>query len=97
MKGKGRVKPVFGKTPGFWKKHRKLEKFVYLLPSITIFCVFMVWPIVYNMYLSTMEWNMVSPTKKFVGFDNYKNVFSDPGFLKALGNTGLYVLLMMVF
>ena len=97
VKGKGRVKPVFGKTPGFWKKHRKLEKFVYLLPSITIFCVFMVWPIVYNMYLSTMEWNMVSPTKKFVGFDNYKNVFSDPGFLKALGNTGLYVLLMMVF
>ncbi|MCI8941111.1 MAG: sugar ABC transporter permease [Dorea sp.] len=57
----------------------------------------MVWPIVYNMYLSTMEWNMVSPTKKFVGLDNYTSVFQDPGFLKALGNTGLYVLLMMLF
>ena len=74
-----------------------MEKFAYLLPAIVIFFVFMVWPILYNLYLSTMEWNMVSPVKKFVGLDNYASVFSDPGFLRALGNTGLYVLLMMLF
>lgn len=97
MKGKRTVRPEPGNRTGLWKKHRKLEKLLYLLPAITIFSVFMVWPIVYNMYLSTMEWNMVSPTKKFVGLDNYTSVFQDPGFLKALGNTGLYVLLMMLF
>lgn len=97
MKGKRIVRPDPGNRTGLWKKHRKLEKLLYLLPAITIFSVFMVWPIVYNMYLSTMEWNMVSPTKKFVGLDNYTSVFQDPGFLKALGNTGLYVLLMMLF
>lgn len=97
MKRQHAVQETSKRPGGFWKKHRKIEKFIYLLPAIVIFCVFMVWPIIYNMYLSTMEWNMVSPTKKFVGFENYINVFQDPGFLKALGNTGLYVLLMMIF
>lgn len=58
MQDKKRARQVSGKPRGFWKKHRKLEKFAYLLPSITIFCVFMVWPIVYNMYLSTMEYGV---------------------------------------
>lgn len=82
---------------GFFRKKKKLERFLYLLPAIVIFSVFMVWPIVYNLYLSTMEWNMVSPTQTFVGFDNYINVLQEPAFLKALGNTGLYVVLMMAF
>ncbi|MEA5002869.1 MAG: sugar ABC transporter permease [Christensenella sp.] len=78
-----------------FKKKKKLEKLLYLLPAIVIFCVFMVWPIIYNVYLSTMEWNMVSPVKTFVGADNYVGVFQDTGFWKALGNTGIYVALMM--
>jgi len=77
-------------------KH-SLEKVLYLLPSIVIFSVFMVWPICYNLYLSFLEWNMVSPTKKFVGFSNYLNIFKDDNFIKAFCNTIIYVLLMMLF
>ena len=74
---------------------KSIEKALYLFPSVVIFAVFMVWPILYNLYLSTMEWNMVSPDKTFVGLMNYLEIFRDAGFLKALGNTALYVVLMI--
>lgn len=35
--------------------------------------------------------------KKFVGLENYINMFSDSNFIKALGNTFLYVAFMMIF
>ncbi len=79
------------------KKLKTLEKGAYLLPSVTVFLVFMVWPILYNLYLSTLEWNMVSPNKRFVGLGNYINILKDTNFIKAFANTWLYVLLMMAF
>lgn len=97
MKKKAPITQMKAKPKGIWKQHRRIEKFLYLLPSIVIFLVFMVWPIIYNIYLSTMDWNMVSPNKKFVGIENYRDIFTDATFMKALGNTGLYVLLMMLF
>ncbi len=84
--------------PALAKKGLKtLEKGAYLFPSVVVFLVFMVWPILYNLYLSVLEWNMVSPNKRFVGLGNYLKIFKDPNFLKAFGNTWLYVLLMMAF
>ena len=79
------------------KPWKAVEKGLYLLPSVLIFTVFMVWPIIYNLYLSFTEWNMVAPTKKFVGLSNYINIFADADFIKALGNTAMYVILMMAF
>ncbi|WP_229842138.1 carbohydrate ABC transporter permease [Pseudolysinimonas yzui] len=47
--------------------------------------------------LSLFEWNGVSPTREFVGFDNYGRLFEDRLFWKALGNNLLFVLLLVTF
>ena len=40
--------------------------YVFLLPSLVMFAVFMFYPLFYTLYLSFFEWNMVKPVKKFV-------------------------------
>ncbi len=49
----------------------------------------------YTIYLSFFDWNMIRPTKTFVGFDNYVKIFTDPTFYKILKNTGAYVIILI--
>ncbi|MGE8205460.1 carbohydrate ABC transporter permease [Heyndrickxia sp. NPDC080065] len=67
-----------------------------LFPSIIIFALFMFWPFIYTIYLSFFEWNMISTTKKFVGFQNYIDIVTDPKTLKIFGNTFVYIALLLV-
>ncbi len=67
-----------------------------LIPSIIIFALFMFWPFVYTIYLSFFDWNMISPTKRFVGFQNYLDVLSDPITYKIFGNTFIYIGVLLV-
>lgn len=73
----------------------KLNAALYLLPAAAIFSVFMVWPILYSLYLSALDWNMVSENKRFVGLQNYIEIFQDATFIKAIGNTAVYVLVLV--
>lgn len=81
------------------KAKEKLYILAFLLPSLVIFGVFMLYPILQNIELSFYSWNMVSPNKKYVGLGNYLNLLSDSDFIKAFGNTGVYMvlLLLMIF
>ena len=87
---KGRPSPLASKVKA------KLYIAAFLLPSLIIFGVFMVYPVLQNVELSFYSWNMVSPNKNFVGLKNYLNLLSDAEFLQALGNTGVYVLLLLL-
>ncbi|MEK4025873.1 carbohydrate ABC transporter permease [Sporosarcina sp. FSL W7-1283] len=70
--------------------------YLLLVPSIIIFAVFTFWPIIYTVYLSFFDWNMISPTKEYVGLKNYIEVLSDPKTYRILGNTFLYIALLLV-
>ena len=39
---------------------------------------------------------MVKPVKKFVGLANYAAIFRDPNSWKIAGNTGVYILVLLV-
>ncbi|WP_100332351.1 carbohydrate ABC transporter permease [Bacillus xiapuensis] len=67
-----------------------------LMPSLVIFILFMFWPFLYTIYLSFFDWNMVKPTKEFVGLQNYADVLSDPVTYKVFGNTLLYIALLLI-
>ncbi|GIN84605.1 ABC transporter permease [Heyndrickxia sporothermodurans] len=67
-----------------------------LIPSIFIFGLFMFWPFFYTIYLSFFDWNMIKPTKSFVGFQNYIDILSDATTYKILGNTFIYIALLLV-
>ena len=68
-------------------KKQTILGYLFLIPSLAVFAVFMFYPLLYTFYLSFFEWNMVKPVKKFVGLNNYIAVFRDPNTFKILGNT----------
>lgn len=75
----------------------KLKALIYLMPACLIFLVFLVWPLCYTIYLSFFKWNMISPKKKFVGFDNYLAIFEDSQTPEVLANTFWYAFWIVVF
>ena len=74
-----------------------LRSYALLAPATLLFVVFMFYPLAYTCYLSFFDWNMTRPTKEFVALDNYIAVFTDPNFGRILGNTALYILLLLLF
>lgn len=69
---------------------------LFLLPAIVIFAVFVFWPIAYTFYLSFFDWNMIRPTMDFVGLDNYVEVFTDRDTYQVLGNTFVYIFILVI-
>lgn len=75
----------------------RLTPYLLLAPATILFAIFMFYPLLYTLYLSFFDWNMTRPAKEFVAFDNYISVFTDPNFGKIMGNTALYILLLLLF
>ena len=69
-------------------------------PNLLLFGIFTFWPLIYNAYLSFVQWDMMSPIKIWVGAANYQAMFADPSFRQVLFNTfyftGVSVLLTTV-
>lgn len=70
---------------------------ILLVPAMSIFTVFVFWPILRTIYLSFFDWNMISRNKKFVMLDNYTGILADPVIYKSLGNTFLYIIFLGIF
>ena len=66
-----------------------------LLPAAVIFLIFIIIPIGYTFYLSFFDWNLIAPTKNFVGLTNYTALFTDPLNRKIIYNTLIYIALLI--
>ena len=60
-------------------------------PNLLLLAAFTYWPLIFNLYLSLTEWNMISPDKDFVGLENYRDLAGDPSFWRIFGNTFYFV------
>lgn len=69
---------------------------VFILPALIAFCIFMFWPLIRTIYLSFFDWNMIKPVKEFVGLQNYIDLFKDEVTYKILGNTVIYIVILLV-
>ncbi|WP_042143530.1 carbohydrate ABC transporter permease [Paucisalibacillus sp. EB02] len=76
-----------------WTKN--LTPWVFLLPSILILGIFLVIPIVEAFRWSFLDYKIIADTSDFVGLANFREIFSDEIFWKALGNTILYVVIVL--
>ena len=74
-----------------------LTIFLFLLPAIVLFLVFVVYPILQSVYYSLFNWKGFGPAVDFVGIENYKNILSDKVFLRALKNGLLIILFSLTF
>ncbi|GAA2309485.1 sugar ABC transporter permease [Nonomuraea roseoviolacea subsp. roseoviolacea] len=70
---------------------------VWVLPAVALLLVFVYYPIVDNLRLSFFSWNAFSPEPRFVGVDNYTEMFTDPVFWRALLNNIAYAVVSLVF
>lgn len=56
-------------------------------PNLLLFAIFTYWPLLYNGYLSFVRWDMIAPVKRWVGWNNYIQVFASREFHQVLLNT----------
>jgi raffinose/stachyose/melibiose transport system permease protein len=69
--------------------------YAFLLPTLIMFLMFYLWPIITVVYTSFTKWNgMTSPS--WVGLANYKRIAGISSFTIALKNLGLWSLLAAV-
>jgi multiple sugar transport system permease protein len=68
--------------------------YLLLAPSLFGILAFLVLPILVVIWLSLNSWDLLSPAR-YVGLDNFAHVFADRAFLRSMGVTLLFVLLVI--
>lgn len=75
---------------------KKYVNALLLAPALLLLAAFTVWPLIYTIYLSFFDWNMISPNKTFVGFDNYIALFTSDTFRRIIVQTFVYILIFII-
>jgi raffinose/stachyose/melibiose transport system permease protein len=71
--------------------------YVFLAPALLIYSVVVVYPMVYSAYLSLFRWDGISPTKLFVGLQNYLILFTQNDvFWIALKNNAIWLVIALL-
>lgn len=60
------------------------------LPALTLMVMFVLIPLVQGIQISLTNWNGYSQKFSYIGFENYKRLFSDDMFYTAFWNTLIY-------
>lgn len=72
---------------------RSFASFLYVVPALVLFFVFVLYPIIYIVQASLLQWNGISQGT-FVGFDNYVKLFTDDrSFMLAIRNSVYWIFL----
>lgn len=73
--------------------YNKLQNYGYMfvLPAVILFLIFLIYPMINSFILSFQEWNMIGQ-KTFVGLNNFRMLFADARFINSLKVTVVYVL-----
>jgi raffinose/stachyose/melibiose transport system permease protein len=61
----------------------RVQGWLFVLPALAAYTVFVLWPLVQTFKYSLYRWDGVAPAQ-WVGFDNFKAVFSDHELVSAL-------------
>lgn len=69
-----------------WQEMR--TAYLFLLPALVLYLVFVFWPVVQSIYFGFFEWNGLSKEMTFIGLDNYVSMFArDEVFRLSLRNS----------
>ena len=77
-----------------WGKRRP---YVLIAPAMAGIGLFVIYPVAYLVYLSFFKYNLMNKARsKFIGLDNFEQILTRGDFYKALGNTAVYTLGVVV-
>lgn len=75
---------------------RNISPYVYLVPSLLIFGIFLFYPFFKTIYLSLYKTNKMGQARLFVGFGNYKDLLTSPSFYNSLIVTVEFVVIVVI-
>lgn len=73
-----------------YRSRIQLWGILFILPTILFFLIFKYGPMVWAIFLSFTDYDIVNEPK-YIGLYNYFGIFRDPIFLQALNNTIVYI------
>jgi len=76
---------------------RRLAPYLYIAPSIALFSLLMLYPMVAVFRYSMLDGAILKPDPAFVWFDNFRVIFSDPVFLQSIGHTLYFSIMSVIF
>ena len=83
-------------SPSYWKKNKlKLAPWLFLMPGLLMFLLYVIGPIFQSIYYSFFEWDGLSP-KTWVGWANYIELMDDRDFYRSLKNNVIWLVLYML-
>lgn len=86
----------FSTRQGYEPGYKVWTAYLYLLPALAIYGIFVLWPILQTVRYSFYEWDGIT-TPKFVGIDNYSELFNDDVFRIALSNNLYFIIFYTLF
>lgn len=63
---------------------QKIVGYFFILPAFALLALFKLWPILRNLGLSFTSWDMMTADPRFIGLDNYRELFYDEDFWNSL-------------
>ncbi|KUJ82979.1 sugar ABC transporter permease [Microbulbifer flavimaris] len=78
------------------QKSEGLAPYLFLIPACAIIGGFVLYPMLHAIAASLTDYNMITESR-FVGADNYRKLIKDPFFWNSLGNTLLYLVVVVPF
>lgn len=98
MKRSRMVKPVLSSAGKKRKRKENLVGYLFVLPNLTGFLVFMVFSVGFSLYMSLTDWSLIKLFKNisFVGLKNYRDLFSDKWFHASVQNNLWFLLIIPV-
>ncbi|SDS94511.1 carbohydrate ABC transporter permease [Microlunatus soli] len=76
-----------------WKKTTWI--WLFLLPTVVLYGVYTLYPIIASLGYSLLEWNGFDADKRFVGVRNYQAVLTDPLFWNSFKITLLFMIMVV--
>ncbi|MQW23088.1 MULTISPECIES: carbohydrate ABC transporter permease [unclassified Lactococcus] len=81
-------------TSGSRSIDNPLSGYAFIIPQVLLMVVFIIYPVIKGFKMSFFA--TYGMDSYFVGFDNFKTLFSDPIFLKSIVNTLLFVAAIVI-
>lgn len=80
------------------KKTKKFDStaFLFIAPAFILFTAWVIIPTISSVYYSFTSWDGISENIKFIGFANYREIFTSARFGNALKNTAILTVFISV-
>ncbi|MBF0522146.1 MAG: sugar ABC transporter permease [Candidatus Omnitrophica bacterium] len=71
------------------------KNYLFIIPAVTLFSIFYVYPFYEIFNLSLHQWNGISPHRTFVGFANFQELFSDKIWWQSMWHAGFITIIAL--